>query len=110
LVGAVGGHACRNIKSDEALDAVRVGPGNIPNLVVERLEDVGEPIEFRLRLPAAARYRDWLDLPLLVWQLDAHRRLLLDAVAVHVYRLKDALREVVFDWGWELWHEEVEED
>jgi len=35
--------------------AVAVGPGDVPELVVEGLDDVRQTVEFRLRLSTAAR-------------------------------------------------------
>jgi hypothetical protein len=37
LVGGVGGDAVRNVFGDELVDAVRVGPLDVAELIVERL-------------------------------------------------------------------------
>ena len=83
LVGPVGRHAFRDVLRDESVDAVAIGPGDVPELVVEALEDVREAVEFGFRPVAAAVSRNRHDLSILVRQLDVYRRLLLDAVAVH---------------------------
>ena len=55
LVGRVGRDSCRDVLGDQLVHAVRVGPRDVAELIVEGLEDVGEPIELRLGLaPAAA--------------------------------------------------------
>ncbi len=66
LKGGVGGDLGGDVLGDELVDAVGVGPGNVAELVVEGLEDVGEPVEFRLGLVAAAASGDGLDLGVLV--------------------------------------------
>ena len=110
LVGGVGRDPVGNVLGDEAVDAVRVGPGDVAELVVEGLEDVGQPVEFRLGLVAAAAGRHGADLGVLVGQLHLHRRLLLDAVAVHVDGFEDALRQVFFLGGGQLGDQEIQED
>ena len=110
LVGSVGRHAFRDVLRDESVDAVAVGPGDVPELLVEALEDVREAVEFEFRYVAAAVSRNRLDLSILVRQLDVYRRLLLDPVAVHVDGLKDAFGQILFHGRGELRHEEVQED
>ena len=52
LVGRVRRDLRRNFLGDQFSDAVGVIPGDVAELIVEGLEDVREPIEFRLRLVA----------------------------------------------------------
>ena len=99
-----------NFLRNETANPVLVLPGNIPELVVEGLENVREAVEFRVRAVAATGGRQRIDLGVLVRQLDAYRRLLLDPVAVHVNGLKDAFGKILFYGRGELRHEEVEED
>ena len=58
--------------------------------------------------PPAVGHR--FDLGVRVGKLDLHRRLLLDAVAVHVDRFEDALRQVLLDRRRQLGHQEGQED
>ena len=110
---AVGGVPCNlgwNFLRNEAANPVLVLPGDIPELVVEGLEDVREVIEFRFWAVPATGSRQRIDLGVLILQLDAYRRLLLDPVAVHIDGLKDAFGQILFYGRGELRHEEVEED
>ena len=109
-VGGVPRNLGRYLFRNEAANSVRVLPGDIPELVVEGLEDVRETVEFRLRPVAAAGGRYRLDLGVLIRQLDVYRRLLLDPVAVHVDGLKDAFGQILFHGRGELRHEEIQED
>ena len=110
LIGAVGGNLGGNLFGNQLVHPIRVSPGDVAELVVECLEDIGEPVEFGLRLMAAAGRRYRLDLRVLVWQLDLHRRLLLNTITVHINRFENAFREIFLLWCRQLGHEEVQED
>ena len=84
--------------------------GMFPNWSLKALEDVREAVEFGFRPVAAAGSRHRLDLGVLIRQFDVYRRLLLDAVAIHVDGLKDAFGQILFHGRGELLHEEVQED
>jgi hypothetical protein len=90
-------------------DPVGVGEQRA-ELLVEGLEDVAQPVQLGLGLVAAAVGRHRLDLRVLVGQRDLHRRLLLDAVAVHVDGFEDALGEVLLLRRRQLGRQQVEED
>ena len=109
-VGGVPRNLGRDLLRNEAANPVRVLPGDIPELVVEGLEDVREAVEFRFRAVAAAGGRHRIDLGVLIRQLDAHCRLLLDPIAVHVDGLKDTFGQILFHGRGELRHEEVQKD
>jgi hypothetical protein len=56
LIRLVGCDAAWDVLGDEPLHAVRVGPVDVAELVVERAQDVGEPLQLRVGLapsPAA---------------------------------------------------------
>jgi hypothetical protein len=45
-----------------------------------------------------------------VRERDLHRRFLLDAVAVHVDRFQNALRQIFFSRRWQFWYQQIEKD
>ena len=69
---------------------------DVAELVVEHLEDVREPVEFRFGLVASASGRHRLDLGVRIGELALDGGLLLDAVAVHVHGFENAFRQVLF--------------
>ncbi len=75
LVGLVRGDLGRNLFGDDLADLVAVLPVDVAELVVERLQDVGQVIKLRLRDSTATLGRDRTDLGVLVRQSDLHRRL-----------------------------------
>ena len=50
LVGLIRGHFSRDFLCNDLANLVRVFPINVPKLLVERLDDVAQPIQFRLNL------------------------------------------------------------
>ncbi|AEP13506.1 hypothetical protein Cabther_B0508 [Chloracidobacterium thermophilum B] len=55
LVGGVGGNARRNFLGNEFAHPIGISPRNVAELIVERLDDVGKPVEFWFRLVPTAR-------------------------------------------------------
>ena len=106
----MGCYPVRDVLGYELVDAIAVGPGDVPELVVERLDDVRQPIELGFRLATAARRRQRFDGRVRIRQLDSHRGLLLHAVAVHVDGFENAFRKVLVDRCGELGDQEVQED
>src|SRR5271157_5785544 len=96
LIRPVCGHLGRDLLTDHFPDLVAVLPVDVAELLVERLKDVGKVVELRFRHPPAARGRYRTDFRVLVGQRDLHRCLHFHAVAVHVDRFQNPLREVVF--------------
>jgi len=66
------------------VDAIAVRPRDVAEVVVEGLKDVRQPVKLRLGLVASAAGGYRLDLGIGIREVDAHRRLLLDPVAIHV--------------------------
>ena len=89
--GGVGRDAGRNGLRDQLPDSVRVLPGNVPEVVVEGLEDVGQPIQFRLGSVPSPGGGHGIDFGVRVGQQDLLHLLLLHPVAVQVDGVKDAL-------------------
>lgn len=89
LIGRIGRDAVRDIDGDQLVNPVDIAPGNVAEMLVEGLEDVGEPVQLGLGLAAAGR--NGCDLRIGVWQLNAGGSLFFDAVTVHVDRFQDAL-------------------
>ena len=103
LVGRVGGDLA-GMSSVMSLCTRSVSvQGMLPNCSLKVLRMLRQPVELRLGLVAAAVGRHRLDLGILVRQRDLHRRLLLDAVAVHVDGFEDALGEVLLLRRRQLW-------
>jgi len=90
LIGDVRGNLVRNLGCDEIPDSVAVLPPDVSEQVVEAADDVGKPVEFGLGLASAAFGWNGVNLGVLIRQLDALGRLLLDPIAVHVDRFEDA--------------------
>ena len=96
------GHAGRNGLSDELPHAVGVFPRDVAEVVIERLQDVREPIQVGLRQVASAARRHRVDFGVLVGQQDLLHRPLLDPVAVHVDGVEDALGQILLLRGRQL--------
>ena len=109
LVGRVGSNLGRDVVSDALCDSVGVGEERA-EVLVERLEDVAQAVELRLRLVAVSIRRYRLNLRVLVLQGDLHRRLLLNTVAIHVDGVEDALGEVLLLRCRQLGDQHVEQD
>jgi hypothetical protein len=62
LKGLVRGHLGRQLLGDHLPDLVPIFPVDVPELVVERLDDVAQSLQFGLWLSAAATGRHWIDL------------------------------------------------
>ena len=110
LIGLVCRYLAGDLLGNDLADAVRVLPVDVPELVVERLDDVAEPIQFRLRLPSAATGGNGTDLAVLVGQGQLERLFDLVAIAVHVDGFQNALRQVLLDGSRQLGDKEVQED
>ena len=110
LVGRVGGHPGGDLLCDQLVDAICIGPRDVAELVVERLQNARQVLKLGLCPVAATRGGHRLDLGVLVGKLDLHRRLLLDAVTVHVDCIQDALRQVFLHRRGQFRDEEVEKD
>ncbi len=110
LIGRIGRDLRRNVLGDQPVDAVRIGPGDVAKLVVERLEDVAQEVEFGLGSESSGAGRHWLDLGILVGQGDTHGGLFFRAVAVHVNSFEDASGKVLFYWRRQLGNQEGQED
>ena len=95
LEGLVGGHLRRDVVPDALSHAVGVGEQGA-EVVVESLEDVAQAVQLGLGLAPTAVGRNRRDLGIGIGQRDLHQRLLLDAIAVHVDGLQDALGQVFF--------------
>jgi len=72
------------------MDAVRVRPLDIAELVVEGSEDVAQAFEFGFRLPTTFAGWHRTNLTILIWQLNPHGCLLLYAVAIYVDCFEDS--------------------
>jgi hypothetical protein len=88
--------------------SIPIVPRDVPELLVERLDDVREPIQLRLGLVAAATHRYRGDGRVLIWQLDPLRRPFFEAVAVHVDGFENTFRQVFLDGRGQLRVEKVE--
>ena len=83
---------------------------SVPNCSLKDLEDVAQAVELGLALAAAGIRRHRLDFRVLVRQRDLHRRLFLDAVAIHVDGFENALGKVLFFRRRQFGHQQVEQD
>src|SRR5690606_31537399 len=109
-VRAIGPNLRRDVFGDASDDAVRIAPFCVPEVVVEALDDVREAVELRFGTTGGAAGGYWVDLSVLVGELDGTDGLLLDAVAVHIDRFEDAAGEVRLRRRRQLRYEKVEED
>ena len=62
LIGGVHRNIGRDLYGDKPVHPVRIRPRDIPEVIVEGLEDVAKPVEFRLGLAPAAARRHRVDL------------------------------------------------
>ena len=72
-----------------------VSVNSVPNCSLNVSEDVAQAVQLGLAVVAAASVGTGSISRVRVRERDLHRRLLLDAVAVHVDRFEDALGEVL---------------
>lgn len=75
LVGLVGRHPAGDVLGDELVHPIGVGPRDVAELVVERHQDVREPVQLGLGLAPAACGGHRLDLRIGIGQLKLHHRL-----------------------------------
>ncbi len=106
----VGRYPRRDVFRYEAMHAIRVRPRDIAELVVERLDDVAQPVKLRLRHAPSPACRNRLYLPSGIGQLNLYRSLLFDAVAVHVDCFEYALGQVLFLRRRQFGNKEVQKD
>lgn len=75
LIRFIRRHLRGNLFADHCLDLVAVLPIDIAELIIERLDDVAESIEFGFRLSTATARRDGTDFGILVRKCNADGRL-----------------------------------
>ena len=103
-------HLDRYRLGDQLDHPVLVLPRDPTEEIVELGDDVGESVHLDLARPTTSTSRHRANLRIVVLQQDLPHCPLLDAVAIHVDRLKDALRQVRLNGSGQLVHEEVQED
>lgn len=94
----------RQFNRDKLRNSIRVLPFDIPEQIVELLNDVRQPIKLRFRLAPAGLPGHWLQLTALITQNDLLHRLLLDTIAVHITRVENPLRQILFNRRGQLRH------
>jgi hypothetical protein len=99
LVGRIDCHAGRDVLRNELVHPVGVRPGDIAELVIEGLENVGKPIQLRFREGHPARRLCRFDIRILIRKLDLDGCLLFHPVTVHVDGFEDSLREIFLHRG-----------
>lgn len=104
------GYSGWDVVGQHLLDSVLVVPDYVAEEVVEVGDYLGEAFHFCFGFGAACFGGDGGDFAVLVGECQLHGCAALHSVAVHVYGLEDALREVVFLGGGQFRHQKSQEN
>jgi hypothetical protein len=88
-----------DVLRDQPPRPVLVLPVDVTELLIECLQDAGEPVQFRLWPTPAAASRCGSDFGVFVSEGDSHGGALLHPITVHVDGFEEAAREILLFWG-----------